>query len=68
MIGHITYLSDDGMGQKFGRELRSGSFQHGIDEPVEFQIESYLRYQGTSFSKIFDANTYILMTKSFGLF
>ena len=68
MIGHITYLSDDGMGQKFGRELRSGSFQHGIDEPVEFQIESYLRYQGTSFSKIFDANTYILMTKALDYF
>lgn len=68
MIGHITYLSDDGMGQKFGRELRSGTFEHGVDEPVEFQIESYLRYQGTSFSKIFDANTYILMTKALDYF
>lgn len=68
MIGHITYLSDDGMGQKFGRELRSGSFELGVDEPVEFQIESYLRYQGNSFSKIFDANTYILMTKALDYF
>ncbi len=68
MIGHITYLSDDGMGQKFGRELRSGSFDQGIDEPVEFQIESYLRYQGKSFSKVFDANTYILMTHALDYF
>lgn len=68
MIGHITYLSDDGMGQKFGRELRSGSFATGNDEPVEFQIESYLRYQGNSFSKIFDANTYILMTRALDYF
>lgn len=64
MIGHITYLSDDGMGQKFGRELRSGTFEQGTDEPVEFQIESYLRYQGHSFSQSFDANTYILMTRA----
>lgn len=68
MIGHITYLSDDGMGQKFGRELRSGSFELGVDEPVEFQIESYLRYQGNSFSKVFDANTYLLMTKALDYF
>jgi homoserine O-acetyltransferase/O-succinyltransferase len=68
MIGHITYLSDDGMGQKFGRELRSGSFAQGTDEPVEFQIESYLRYQGSSFSKTFDANTYILMTRALDYF
>ncbi|WP_439133147.1 homoserine O-succinyltransferase MetX [Pseudomaricurvus sp.] len=68
MIGHITYLSDDGMGQKFGREFRSGSFQQGLDEPVEFQIESYLRYQGDAFSSSFDANTYILMTKALDYF
>ncbi len=68
MIGHITYLSDDGMGQKFGRELRSGSFEQGIEEPVEFQIESYLRYQGEVFSDKFDANTYILMTKALDYF
>lgn len=68
MIGHITYLSDDGMGQKFGRELRSGTFEQGTDEPVEFQIESYLRYQGNTFSKVFDANTYILMTRALDYF
>ncbi len=68
MIGHITYLSDDGMGKKFGRELRSGSFERGVEEPVEFQIQSYLRYQGESFSKSFDANTYILMTRALDYF
>lgn len=68
MIGHITYLSDHGMGQKFGRELRSGSFERGNDEPVEFQVESYLRYQGNTFSKTFDANTYILMTRALDYF
>jgi homoserine O-acetyltransferase len=68
MIGHITYLSDDGMGQKFGREIRSGSFEQGQDEPVEFQIESYLRHQGDAFSTSFDANTYILMTKALDYF
>ncbi len=68
MIGHITYLSDDGMGKKFGRELRSGSFEQGNQEPVEFEIESYLRYQGKAFSHKFDANTYILMTKALDYF
>lgn len=68
MIGHITYLSNDGMGQKFGREVRSGSFQQGTDEPVEFEVESYLRYQGEAFSGNFDANTYILMTKALDYF
>lgn len=68
MIGHITYLSDDGMGEKFGRELRSGTFEQGVEEPVEFQIQSYLRYQGENFSKTFDANTYILMTRALDYF
>lgn len=68
MIGHLTYLSDDGMGKKFGRELRSGSFEQGKEDPVEFQIESYLRYQGETFSKSFDANTYILMTRALDYF
>ncbi|WNO09345.1 homoserine O-succinyltransferase MetX [Teredinibacter sp. KSP-S5-2] len=68
MIGHITYLSDDGMGKKFGRELRSGTFEQGVEEPVEFQIESYLRYQGSNFSKSFDANTYVLMTRALDYF
>jgi len=63
MIGHVTYLSDELMGDKFGRELRTGSFQRGLDTPIEFQVGSYLSYQGDSFSGSFDANTYLLMTK-----
>ncbi len=66
MLGHITYLSDEAMGEKFGRELRSGAIQYGYD--VEFQIESYLRYQSTSFVGRFDANTYLLMTKALDYF
>ncbi|MDO9371599.1 MAG: homoserine O-acetyltransferase [Gammaproteobacteria bacterium] len=61
MLGHITYLSDDAMRAKFGRELREGKLSFGFD--VEFQVESYLRYQGQSFVERFDANTYLLMTK-----
>lgn len=68
MIGHITYLSDYAMGKKFGRDLRSGSFERGNDEPVEFQIESYLRYQGDSFANSFDANSYLLITKALDYF
>ncbi len=63
MIGHVTYLSDELMGDKFGRELRTGSFQRGLDTPIEFQVGSYLSYQGESFSGNFDAHTYLLMTK-----
>jgi homoserine O-acetyltransferase len=66
MLGHITYLSDDGMGAKFGRMLKSGEYQYGYD--VEFEIESYLRYQGDKFSDSFDANTYLLMTKALDYF
>ncbi|XZG70631.1 homoserine O-succinyltransferase MetX [Chitinibacteraceae bacterium HSL-7] len=66
MLGHITYLSDDGMGEKFGRALKSGEYKYGFD--VEFQIESYLRYQGDKFSGMFDANTYLLMTKALDYF
>lgn len=66
MLGHITYLSDDGMGEKFGRMLRSGEYQFGYE--VEFEIESYLRYQGDKFSDYFDANTYLLMTKALDYF
>jgi homoserine O-acetyltransferase len=61
MLGHITYLSDDSMGQKFGRELRDGRLTFDFD--VNFQVESYLRHQGTSFVDRFDANSYLLMTK-----
>ena len=68
MVGHLTYLSDDAMDDKFGRELRSGSFQLGQDSDLEFQVESYLRYQGQKFSMEFDANTYILMTKALDYF
>jgi len=66
MLGHITYLSDDAMADKFGRELRSGKFSYGYD--VEFEIESYLRYQGDKFASYFDANTYLLMTKALDYF
>ncbi|WP_346838476.1 homoserine O-acetyltransferase [Microbulbifer sp. SAOS-129_SWC] len=68
MIGHITYLSDDGLGRKFGRELRSGSFSLGAEEAVEFEVQSYLRYQGDKFSGTFDPNTYILMTRALDYF
>lgn len=66
MLGHITYLSDDQMGAKFGRELRNGSFSFDYD--VEFEVESYLRYQGDKFAGYFDANTYLLMTKALDYF
>ena len=66
MVGHVTYLSDDGMRQKFGRELKSGNIRLGRE--VEFQVESYLHYQGRSFSQRFDANSYILMTRALDYF
>ena len=66
MLGHITYLSDEAMRAKFGRDLREGKINFGFD--VEFQIESYLRYQGESFVERFDANTYLLMTKALDYF
>lgn len=65
MLGHITYLSDQSMGEKFGRELRNG-INYGYD--VEFQVESYLRYQSKNFVERFDANTYLLMTKALDYF
>jgi homoserine O-acetyltransferase/O-succinyltransferase len=68
MVGHITYLSDDAMASKFGRDVRSGSLERGNDENVEFQVQSYLRYQGSQFSGSFDANTYILMTRALDYF
>lgn len=66
MVGHITYLTEDAMKAKFGRDLKSGKFTYGYD--VEFQVESYLRYQGERFSENFDANTYLLMTKALDYF
>ena len=55
MLGHITYLSDDQMAEKFGRSLKDGALKYSYD--TDFQIESYLRYQGEKFSGYFDANT-----------
>ncbi|MEM7540402.1 MAG: homoserine O-acetyltransferase [Pseudomonadota bacterium] len=66
MLGHVTYLSDDALLSKFGRELRDGKLNFGYD--VDFEIESYLRYQGESFVGRFDANTYLLMTKALDYF
>ncbi len=66
MLGHITYLSDEAMGEKFGRELRTGTLHY--DYGVDFQVESYLRYQSESFVERFDANTYLLMTKALDYF
>ncbi|MBS0497659.1 MAG: homoserine O-acetyltransferase [Proteobacteria bacterium] len=66
MLGHITYLSDDSMAAKFGRSLRKGELSFGFD--VEFEIESYLRYQGDKFADLFDANSYLLMTKALDYF
>ncbi len=66
MIGHITYLSDDDMAEKFGRDLRNADYQFGFG--VDFEIESYLRYQGDKFSEYFDANTYLLITKALDYF
>ena len=68
MVGHITYLSDHAMASKFGRDLRSGSFEQGDEKNVEFQVQSYLRYQGSQFSSSFDANTYMLMTRALDYF
>ncbi|MEM0953439.1 MAG: homoserine O-acetyltransferase [Pseudomonadota bacterium] len=68
MVGHMTYLSDDAMAEKFGRDLRSGSLDFGSEDDVEFQVQSYLRYQGSVFSEHFDANTYMLMTQALDYF
>jgi homoserine O-acetyltransferase len=75
MIGHITYLSDDVMNAKFGRQLRSTVVQAGASQDyrystqdVEFQIESYLRHQGDKFADYFDANTYLLITRALDYF
>ena len=73
MIGHITYLSDDVMNEKFGRQLRKAvlgsadGYKYSTQD-VEFQIESYLRYQGDKFAEYFDANTYLLITRALDYF
>ena len=67
MIGHITYLSDDAMDLKFGRALRNAELAFST-QAIEFQIESYLRYQGDKFSEYFDANTYLLITRALDYF
>ena len=66
MVGHITYLSDDDMAEKFGRDLKSDAYQFSYG--VDFEIESYLRYQGDKFADYFDANTYLLITKALDYF
>lgn len=66
MIGHITYLSDDMMASKFGRDLQNGTFSFSFD--ADFAIESYLRYQGKKFADYFDANTYLLITRALDYF
>ena len=68
MVGHLTYMSADGMADKFGRDLREGSLQNADETEVVFQVESYLRYQGSQFSTRFDANTYVLMTRALDWF
>ena len=71
MVGHITYLSDDDMAEKFGRELQRASGapnEYRFSFDVEFAVESYLRHQGDKFSGYFDANTYLLITRALDYF
>jgi homoserine O-acetyltransferase len=67
MVGHITYMSDDSMREKFGRRLRSKE-KYGFDFTVDFEVESYLRYRGSEFVTRFDANSYLYITKAMDYF
>jgi homoserine O-acetyltransferase len=67
MIGHITYLSDESMHERFGRRLRDKA-ELGFDLTLDFEVESYLRYQGEIFTRRFDANTYLYITKALDYF
>jgi len=67
MVGHITYMSDDSMREKFGRRLR-GKENFGYDFDVDFEVESYLRYRGSEFVNRFDANSYLYITKAMDYF
>ena len=67
MIGHITYLAEDAMDSRFGRELKAAALRYSTQD-IEFQIESYLRHQGDKFSEYFDANTYLLITRALDYF
>jgi homoserine O-acetyltransferase len=67
MVGHITYMSDESMREKFGRRLR-GKEKFGFDFSVDFEVESYLRYRGTQFVSRFDANSYLDITKAMDYF
>ena len=66
MLGHITYLSGDDMAERFGRELKSQDYSYNLG--MDFQVESYLQYQGDKFANYFDANTYVLVTKALDYF
>jgi homoserine O-acetyltransferase len=68
MLGHITYLSDDVMNTKFGRALQNSNNYQYTTQDIEFEIESYLRYQANKFSEYFDANTYLLITRALDYF
>ncbi len=67
MLGHITYLSDDSMREKFGRQLRDRE-DFSYDFGVDFEVESYLKYQGQSFTERFDANSYLYITRAMDYF
>ena len=62
MLGHITYLSEKHMNSRFGRKFQDNDSK--VDLDVDFEVENYLQYKGKKFSEVFDANTYILMTKA----